>query len=67
MKMDSAETLGAATFDNAKAEQAAQQRVQSAERLRDAVVKALGRIHGILEPEQREKLAYLIRTGQVTI
>ncbi len=34
-----------------------------AERLSDAVVKALGRIHKLLSPEQRERLAYLIRTG----
>jgi Spy/CpxP family protein refolding chaperone len=62
-----ADTLTGEAFDNEKANQTAQQRVQSAERLRDAVVKALARIHGLLEPPQREKLAYLIRTGQVTI
>ena len=38
-------------------------RVSSAERLRDAVTKALGRIHALLDKEQRERLAYLIRTG----
>lgn len=41
--------------------------MKSAERLRDAVTSALGRIHGLLSPEQRGKLAYLIRTGTVAI
>jgi Spy/CpxP family protein refolding chaperone len=54
-------------FDDAKARAAADTRVKSAERLRDAVVKALGRIHAILEPEQRKHLAYLIRTGTLLI
>ena len=62
-----ADALGRDQFDEAAAQQAAQLRVGSAERLRDAVVKALGRLHGILDPEQRERLAYLIRTGTLTL
>jgi hypothetical protein len=62
-----ADALGGASFDNAKAEEAAALRVKSAERLRDAVVKALGRIHGLLDEEQRGRLAYLIRTGTLSI
>ena len=62
-----ADALGRDQFDEAAAQQAAQLRVASAERLRDAVVKALGRLHGILDPEQRERLAYLIRTGTLTL
>ncbi len=54
-------------FDDAKARAAADTRVRSSERLRDAVVKALGRIHAQLEPEQRKHLAYLIRTGTLLI
>ena len=42
-------------------------RVTSAERLRDAVMKALQQIHAILDAEQRAKLAYLIRTGTLSI
>jgi hypothetical protein len=42
-------------------------RVSSAERLKEAVVTALSRIHAILQPEQRARLAYLIRTGVVTL
>ena len=37
------------------------------EGLRAAVVKALGRIHAVLDPEQRSKLAYLLRTGALSI
>jgi len=42
-------------------------RVQSAQRLRDAVVKALERIHALLNAEQRVQLAYLIRTGTLSV
>jgi Spy/CpxP family protein refolding chaperone len=54
-------------FDEAKARGAADDRVKSAGRIRDAVVKALGEIHGILQPGQREQLAYLIRTGTLLL
>ncbi len=62
-----ADAVASESFDNAKAIEGAALRVKSAERLRDAVVTALGRIHALLEPAQREKLAYLIRTGALTI
>ena len=62
-----ADAMGGASFDEAKVSEAADARVKSAERLRGAVVKALGRIHAILEGEQRAKLAYLLRTGALSI
>jgi len=62
-----ADSVEGDTFDEAKARGAADARVRSSERLRDAVVKALGRIHAVLEPEQRKHLAYLIRTGTLLI
>ena len=55
------------TFDGAKAGEGAKLRVASAERLRDAVLKALQEIHAMLDPDQRAKLAYLIRTGTLMI
>jgi Spy/CpxP family protein refolding chaperone len=58
-----ADAVGGDSFDEAKAKAAAEDRVRSAGLLRDAVVKALKEIHGILQPGQREQLAYLIRTG----
>lgn len=41
--------------------------MHSAERLRDAVLKALRQIHAALNAEQRVRLAYLIRTGTLTV
>jgi Spy/CpxP family protein refolding chaperone len=54
-------------FDENGAREAAEKRVESAKRLRDAVVKALRDIHALLDPEQRETFAYLIRTGVLSL
>ena len=62
-----ADALGGEAFDKAKAAEAGKLRTDSAERLRAAVVAALEKIHALLEPEQREQLAYLIRTGTLSI
>ena len=62
-----ADALGNEAFDAAKAAEGGQLRVKSAERLRDAVLKALERIHALLKPEQRARLAYLIRSGTLTL
>ena len=62
-----ADAISGDSFDSAKAVEGAALRVKSAERLRDAVVTALNRIHALLDPPQREKLAYLIRTGALVI
>jgi Spy/CpxP family protein refolding chaperone len=62
-----ADAVGAATFDEGKAGEAGQRRVDSAQRLREAVTSALKQIHAVLDPEQRERLAYLIRTGTLVI
>src|SRR5690349_19593816 len=57
-----ADALAGDAFDLAKAGEAGSLRVKSAERVRDAVLKALGEIHAALRPDQRLQLAYLIRT-----
>lgn len=62
-----ADLLAAETLDPAKLKEAASGRVKSAERTQAAVVKALERIHALLGPQQREQLAYLIRTGTLMI
>jgi Spy/CpxP family protein refolding chaperone len=62
-----ADLAAAAEFDQAKAKEAADLKVRSAERIRDALVKTLARMHTILQPEQRERLAYLIRTGTLQL
>jgi len=62
-----ADAVGGATFDAARVKEAAQLRVATAERLRDAVSGALGRLHALLDNPQRERLAYLIRTGVLSL
>jgi Spy/CpxP family protein refolding chaperone len=62
-----ADALAGETFDAAKAAEAGELRVQSAARLRDAVLEALRRMHAALNPEQRARLAYLIRSGTLSV
>jgi Spy/CpxP family protein refolding chaperone len=62
-----ADALIGDTFDTTKAKEGGDLRVQSAERVRDAVLKALQQIHAVLNPDQRGRLAYLIRTGTLTL
>lgn len=62
-----ADAVTGETFDVGKAGEGAKLRVESATRLRDAVMKALREIHAMLDPEKRAKLAYLIRTGTLSI
>ncbi|HUJ24770.1 MAG TPA: Spy/CpxP family protein refolding chaperone [Myxococcales bacterium] len=62
-----ADALGLEKFDEGRAKEGGDLRVKSAERLRDAVVKALGKIHAVLDSGQRAQLAYLIRTGVLSI
>jgi Spy/CpxP family protein refolding chaperone len=62
-----ADALSGDAFDEAKAGEGGQLRVQSAERLRNAVLKALRQIHAMLNADQRLRLAYLIRTGTLAV
>ena len=62
-----ADAIGLENFDQARAREAGDLRVKSAERLRDAVVVALGKIHAVLDSGQRAQLAYLIRTGVLSL
>jgi Spy/CpxP family protein refolding chaperone len=62
-----ADALDAAAFDEEKAREGATLRVRSAERLREAAVKALRQLHALLDAGQRTKLAYLIRTGTIVL
>lgn len=58
-----ADAAQGASFDRDKASEAARLRAQSAERLQQKVVDSLARIHALLDAEQRERIAYLLRTG----
>jgi Spy/CpxP family protein refolding chaperone len=60
---DFADSLSGETFDTARVAAAGERRVVTAQRLRDAVARALSQIHALLNPEQRAKLAYMVRTG----
>ena len=62
-----ADALGLEKFDEARGKEGGDLRVKSAERLRDAVATALGKIHAVLDSGQRAQLAYLIRTGVLSI
>jgi len=62
-----ADAVAEDTFDSAKVEGIANERVKSQERLRGALVAALQRIHALLSPDQRSRLAYLLRTGALMI
>jgi Spy/CpxP family protein refolding chaperone len=62
-----ADALGLEQFDESRAREGGDLRVKSGERLRDAVVKALGKIHALLDSGQRAQLAYLIRTGVLSL
>lgn len=62
-----AEAMGSVTFDAAKAKEAGDGRVKSAERLREAVTQALSKIHALLDEEQRRKFAYLLQAGALNL
>ena len=62
-----ADALAGDAFDTAKASSAGDRRVASATKLRDTVVRFLTQIHAILKPDQRARLAYLIRTGALVV
>jgi len=59
-----ADAVGAETFDAAKAAAGADRRVAAAQRLKDAIVNALGQIHAVLNPGQRARLAYFDTVGR---
>ncbi|MGF1508629.1 MAG: Spy/CpxP family protein refolding chaperone [Myxococcota bacterium] len=62
-----ADALEAAPFDGTKADRGLELRIQSAERLRAAVRSALERSHAMLTPDQRARLAYMLRSGVLSI
>lgn len=64
---DLADAISGEAFDTAKAASGADRRVDSAKRLRDAIVRALEQIHAMLNSEQRGRLAYLLRSGVLSI
>ncbi len=62
-----ADAVAGETFDSGKASSAGERRIQSTVRVRDTLIHALGQIHALLSPDQRARLAYLIRTGVLAV
>lgn len=62
-----ADQLEADNLDANAVRQAAEVRVQAAGRERDAAVHAVERLHALLQPEQRTKLAMIVRTGPLSL
>ena len=58
-----AESLEGEAFGEEAAQRGLDLRVRTAERLKTAVHDALSRTHAMLRPDQRSKLAYLLRSG----
>ena len=54
-------------FDAESAAEALSLRVAAAERLKQEVLNTLQKTHEMLDPEQRKRLAYLLRSGQLSI
>ena len=62
-----ADALAGEAFDAARAAAAGERRVEAARRLREKLVASLQQIHAMLNPDQRARLAYLIRTGVLAV
>ena len=62
-----ADAAAGETFDATKAEEAARLRVESGTRVQQRVRDALAAMHAVLEPEQRGRLAHLLRTGALVM
>jgi hypothetical protein len=62
-----AEAATSETFDAAKAGEASALRTKAEQRLQERVVDALGRMHALLDADQRGRLAYLLRTGTLSM
>jgi Spy/CpxP family protein refolding chaperone len=65
--LDTRESLGRAiggdTFDDSAFEVVSARVDATSEKMKDALVSALKRIHGVLDPKQRERLAELVSKG----
>jgi Spy/CpxP family protein refolding chaperone len=62
-----ADAVEGEAFDATAAAEAVSLRVAAAERLKQQVLETLEKTHAMLDPEQRKRLAYLLRSGQLTI
>ncbi len=64
---DLADALESADFGRSSSDSASSRRMEAARRVQDAVSKALEQLHELLDVEQREELARLVRSGAIQI
>jgi Spy/CpxP family protein refolding chaperone len=62
-----ADAVASDEYQEQHAAHAGSLRVQSAERLQQAIANALKQIHGVLNTEQRARFAYLVRSGTLSL
>jgi hypothetical protein len=60
-----ADALEGAAVDAGRVEEATRLRVEATRRVQESVARALGELHELLDGEQREELAALIRSGAI--
>jgi hypothetical protein len=60
-----ADALEGSAFEPSRVEEATRLRVEAARRVQDSVSSALAELHALLDGEQREELAALLRSGAV--
>lgn len=64
---DFADSLAGDPFDAGKATAAAERRAESTRRLSATLVQSLQQIHAMLNPDQRARLAHLMRSGVLAV
>jgi Spy/CpxP family protein refolding chaperone len=64
---DFADAFSGEHFGEDLARAGVERRKSSAEHLGQSVFSALASIHSVLKPEQRERFAYLVRTGALSL
>jgi Spy/CpxP family protein refolding chaperone len=62
-----AEAIESASFDDQRIAAIGEEQKRSDDRIREAVARALRKLHEALDEEQRKRLAYLLRTGALTL
>jgi hypothetical protein len=62
-----AEAVEGEAFDVERVQSASEEQQRSDARVRQAVAQALAKMHAALEDDQRKRLAYLLRTGALSM
>lgn len=62
-----AEAVESAAFDEQRVASVGEEQRRSEDRIREVVARALRKLHDLLDDEQRKRLAYLLRTGAISL